>query len=120
MGVVVAVSWFSRARGVEACISGEGTRPMVGRFHRSRMNGKSQVGIEGRREFLLGLLSLFLTVSSRDLKIALKGLKNDKTYQLCLSNCVYKCTVPKGALTKDRQTCLQECKVECTNSAEHS
>ncbi|KAJ8907407.1 hypothetical protein NDN08_007519 [Rhodosorus marinus] len=41
-----------------------------------------------------------------------KGTKEEKSYQLCLSQCLYNCTQPKATLAKDRGSCRTECKDE--------
>mmetsp|Transcript_1462 Transcript_1462/g.2438 ORF Transcript_1462/g.2438 Transcript_1462/m.2438 type:complete len:206 (+) Transcript_1462:135-752(+) len=47
-----------------------------------------------------------------------KGSKEDKAYQLCLSNCLYKCTVPRAGPAKERTECIRECKDECATTPE--
>mmetsp|Transcript_4012 Transcript_4012/g.16900 ORF Transcript_4012/g.16900 Transcript_4012/m.16900 type:complete len:117 (-) Transcript_4012:1608-1958(-) len=47
-----------------------------------------------------------------------KGTKEEKSYQLCLSQCLYNCTQPKPTLAKDRGECRTECKDECATTAE--
>lgn len=47
-----------------------------------------------------------------------KGSKDAKGYQLCLSQCLYDCTVPRAGMAKERSQCRVECKDECAVSRE--
>lgn len=45
-----------------------------------------------------------------------RGSKQAKGYQLCLSQCLYDCTVPRAGMAKERSECRTECKDECAIS----
>jgi hypothetical protein len=47
---------------------------------------------------------------------ALKGTKQDPSYEACVSQCMYDCTKPKGMEQKSRQECLPECKKQCATT----
>mmetsp|Transcript_20666 Transcript_20666/g.25568 ORF Transcript_20666/g.25568 Transcript_20666/m.25568 type:complete len:157 (+) Transcript_20666:170-640(+) len=55
---------------------------------------------------------------AKEIDPALKGTKGDPEYQLCVSNCLYECTKPKGGEQKSRAVCIPECKEKCATSKE--
>eukprot|EP00816_Leptocylindrus_hargravesii_P003278 CAMPEP_0196803288 /NCGR_PEP_ID=MMETSP1362-20130617/2638_1 /TAXON_ID=163516 /ORGANISM="Leptocylindrus danicus, Strain CCMP1856" /LENGTH=134 /DNA_ID=CAMNT_0042174747 /DNA_START=68 /DNA_END=472 /DNA_ORIENTATION=+ len=56
--------------------------------------------------------------AAKDVDPVLKGTKKDPKYEVCVSNCIYECTLPKGDEQKSRSECLPECKKKCATSKE--
>lgn len=68
------------------------------------------------RAACLALLPPAAPAHARDVDPAVRGTKADPDYQLCLSQCVYTCTKPKGAEFRSRAECLPECKASCATT----
>lgn len=60
--------------------------------------------------------SLPALAKQKEVDPALKGTKQDPSYEACVSQCMYDCTKPKGMEQKSRQECLPECKKQCATT----
>ena len=72
--------------------------------------------------FAFGTAHCFLSpplpavAAKKEVDPALKGTKQDPSYEACVSQCMYDCTKPKGMEQKSRQECLPECKQKCATN----
>ena len=92
------------------------TGPAAQRQDTTALNALSRAQFMSVAAAGLGVAMTPVAAYAGDVDPSKKGTKDDPAYQLCLSQCMYDCTKPKGEETKLRKECLPECKVKCATT----
>ncbi|KAA8498799.1 hypothetical protein FVE85_6384 [Porphyridium purpureum] len=114
-GVIVRQSEASRSLGRKLRGAIANWRGAVMRHMNGAPGEESSTSAASRRSFLGQIMTFAMILVASKPK---RGTKEEKTYQLCLSECIYKCTVPRAGPARERSECIRECKDECATTAE--
>uniref|UniRef100_A0A7S0T8B5 Uncharacterized protein n=1 Tax=Erythrolobus madagascarensis TaxID=708628 RepID=A0A7S0T8B5_9RHOD len=126
--VVVCQTWDQK---INACANAPDRRARGGRRACVEM-AREKMSMSTRRSVLQGVIGMMTAVvlsasrepEDKDFGVTVvagkpkKGTKEEKAYELCLSQCLYDCTTPKAGPAKSRTDCRRECKDECATTPE--